>query len=168
MASRTKSAEKSVVDIYLERLQDHLSIETKTIETVLSELPVCACYETLNHQMRQDLDMRRAHAEDIKTLLDRHGQPIPATHETVSSILNTVSSLFHNGEDSDLLKGVLTNISYRSYQVASLDILLLLAGRLGFVSDIVILKRLHTEENISLDLLRKNFPDILTEYLSTI
>jgi len=163
MASRTKS----VVDIYLERLQDHLSIETKTIETVLSELPVCACYETLNHQMRQDLDMRRAHAEDIKTLLDRHGQPTPATHETVSSILNTVSSLFH-GEDSDLLKGVLTNISYRSYQVASLDILLLLAGRLGFVSDIVILKRLHTEENISLDLLRKNFSNILTEYLSTI
>ncbi|GAD10516.1 hypothetical protein GFGA_1c0604 [Gluconobacter frateurii NBRC 103465] len=167
MASRTKSAEKSVVDIYLERLQDHLSIETKTIETVLSELPVCACYETLNHQMRQDLDMRRAHAEDIKTLLDRHGQPTPATHETVSSILNTVSSLFH-GEDSDLLKGVLTNISYRSYQVASLDILLLLAGRLGFVSDIVILKRLHTEEIISLDLLRKNFSNILTEYLSTI
>lgn len=168
MASRTKSAEKSVVDIYLERLQDHLSIETKTIETVLSELPGCARYETLCNQMRQDLSMRRAHAEDIRTLLGRHGHPAPAAHETVSSILNTVSSLFHGGEDNDLIKSILTDISYRSYQIASLDVLILLADRLGFTSDVATLKRLHTEENVSIDLLHTNLPNTLEEYLPNI
>lgn len=166
MASRTKSAEQTALDVYLERLLDHLAIETKTIETVLSELPGCARYENLSVQMKQDLTMRRAHADEIRMLLGRHGHPAPAAHETVSSILNTVSSLLHSGEENSLLKSILTDISYRSYQIASLDILILLANRLGFTSDLSTLDRLRIEENTSIGLIQKNLPKILTEYLS--
>lgn len=168
MASRIKSADKTVLDVYLERLQDHLALETKTIETVLSELPGCARYEVLSAQMKQDLTMRRAHADEIRMLLGRHGHPAPAAHETVSSILNTVSSLLHAGEENNLLKSVLTDISYRSYQIASLDVLILLASRQGFTSDLSTLERLRTEESASTGLIHKILPDILTEYLSNI
>ncbi|MFT9448752.1 DUF892 family protein [Gluconobacter japonicus] len=168
MAGKIKAEKKNALDVYLERLQDHLAIETKTIETVLSELPGCARYENLSVQMKQDLIMRRAHADEIRMLLGRHGHPAPATHETVSSILNTVSSLLHSGEESSLLKSILTDISYRSYQIASLDILILLANRLGFTSDLSILDHLRTEENTSIGLTQKYLPNILTEYLSNI
>ncbi|AFW00734.1 hypothetical protein Gbth_017_035 [Gluconobacter thailandicus F149-1 = NBRC 100600] len=166
MVGRTKSAEKTVLDVYLERLQDHLAIETKTIETVLSELPGCARYESLSAQMKQDLTMRRAHADEIRMLLGRHGHPAPAAHETVSSILNTVSNVLHGGEESSFLKSILTDISYRSYQIASLDILIFLANRLGFASDLSTLERLRTEENTSMALLHASLPDTLAEYLS--
>lgn len=166
MAGRIKIAEKTVLDVYLERLQDHLAIETKTIETVLSELPGCERYETLCHQMRQDLTMRRKHADELRTLLERHGHPAPAAHETVSSILNTVSSLLHGGEESNLLKSILTDTSYRAYQVASLDMLILLAERLGFTGDLTSFQRLREDEIASINQLRQNLPDILTTYLA--
>jgi len=166
MAGRTKSAETTALDIYLKRLQDHLAIETKAIETVLSELPFCERYGSVSAQMEQDLILRRKHVSDITALLSRHGRQTPAAHETVSSILSTVSSLLSTGEESNLLKNVLTDVSYRAHQIASLNMLAILADRLGFSSDLSLLERLRNEETASTDKLQQHLPVIVAQYLA--
>ncbi|MQR98679.1 DUF892 family protein [Gluconobacter aidae] len=163
---RTRTTVRSGPDIYLGALRNHLSIESKAIETTLSELFVCEQYPGLCHRMEEDLAMSRNHAREITTLLSRHGHPAPVPHETVSSILSTVSGLLHGGEDHDVLKNVLAASGYRAHQIASLRSLIVMARQLGFTQDAAVLDCLKDEETASSDALAGLMPEIVSQYLS--
>ncbi|OUI84739.1 hypothetical protein HK22_00675 [Gluconobacter sp. DsW_056] len=163
---RTKTTDKSALDIYLGALRDHLSIESKAIETALSELPVCERYPGLCQRMEQDLAMGRSHAREITILLSRHGHPAPVPHETVSSILSTVSGLLHGGEARDVLKNVLATSGYRAHQITSLQMLIVLARQLGFAQDASALECLKDEETAAAEALAGLMPDIVSQYLA--
>jgi len=163
---RTKTTDRSALDIYLGALRDHLSIESKAIETALSELPVCERYPGLCQRMEQDLAMGRSHAREITILLSRHGHPAPVPHETVSSILSTVSGLLHGGEARDVLKNVLAASGYRAHQITSLQVLIVLARQLGFAQDASALECLKDEETASAEALERLMPDIVSQYLA--
>ncbi|AQS91690.1 hypothetical protein A0U94_12680 [Gluconobacter albidus] len=163
---RTKTTDKSALDIYLGALRDHLSIESKAIETALSELPVCERYPGLSQRMEQDLAMGRSHAREITILLSRHGHPAPVPHETVSSILSTVSGLLHGGEARDVLKNVLATSGYRAHQITSLQMLIVLARQLGFAQDASALECLKDEETAAAEALAGLMPDIVSQYLA--
>nr|WP_301271880.1 DUF892 family protein [Gluconobacter albidus] len=154
------------MDIYLGALRDHLSIESKAIETALSELPVCERYPGLCQRMEQDLAMGRSHAREITILLSRHGHPAPVPHETVSSILSTVSGLLHGGEARDVLKNVLATSGYRAHQITSLQMLIVLARQLGFAQDASALECLKDEETAAAEALAGLMPDIVSQYLA--
>nr|WP_249201454.1 DUF892 family protein [Gluconobacter sphaericus] len=147
-------------------LRDHLSIESKAIETALSELPVCERYPGLCRRMEQDLAMGRSHAREVTTLLSRHGHPAPVPHETVSSILSTVSGLLHGGEEHDVLKNVLAASGYRAHQIASLQVLIVLAQQLGFAQDAAALDCLKDEEIAAAGALEGLMPEIVAQYLA--
>ncbi|MCP1273990.1 ferritin-like domain-containing protein [Gluconobacter albidus] len=163
---RTKTTDRSALDIYLGALRDHLSIESKAIETALSELPVCERYPGLCQRMEQDLAMGRSHAREITILLSRHGHPAPVPHETVSSILSTVSGLLHGGEARDVLKNVLATSGYRAHQITSLQMLIVLARQLGFAQDASALECLKDEETAAAEALAGLMPDIVSQYLA--
>ncbi|MBS1028411.1 DUF892 family protein [Gluconobacter albidus] len=163
---RTKTTDRSALDIYLGALRDHLSIESKAIETALSELPVCERYPGLCRRMEQDLAMGRSHAREITILLSRHGHPAPVPHETVSSILSTVSGLLHGGEARDVLKNVLATSGYRAHQITSLQMLIVLARQLGFAQDASALECLKDEETAAAEALAGLMPDIVSQYLA--
>lgn len=163
---RTKTTDRSALDIYLGALRDHLSIESKAIETALSELPVCEQYPGLCRRMEQDLAMGRSHAREITILLSRHGHPAPVPHETVSSILSTVSGLLHGGEEHDVLKNVLAASGYRAHQIASLQVLIVLARQLGFAQDAAALDCLKDEEIAAAGALEGLMPEIVAQYLA--
>nr|WP_249199933.1 DUF892 family protein [Gluconobacter sp. Dm-62] len=154
------------MDLYLDALRDHLSIESKAIETALCELPVCEQYPELCRRMEQDLAMGRSHAREITTLLSRHGHPAPVPHETVSSILSTVSGLLHGGEEHDVLKNVLAASGYRAHQITSLQVLIVLARQLGFTQDAAALECLKDEEVASTNALEGLMPEIVAQYLA--
>ncbi|WP_197460366.1 DUF892 family protein [Gluconobacter albidus] len=164
--NKIKSSIQFTLDIYLDALRDHLSIESKAIETALSELPVCERYPGLCRRMEQDLAMGRSHAREITILLSRHGHPAPVPHETVSSILNTVSGLLHGGEARDVLKNVLATSGYRAHQITSLQMLIVLARQLGFAQDASALECLKDEETASAEALAGLMPDIVSQYLA--
>ncbi|KXV49026.1 hypothetical protein AD945_05825 [Gluconobacter albidus] len=166
MMNKIKSSIQFTLDIYLDALRDHLSIESKAIETALSELPVCERYPGLCRRMEQDLAMGRSHAREITILLSRHGHPAPVPHETVSSILNTVSGLLHGGEARDVLKNVLATSGYRAHQITSLQMLIVLARQLGFAQDASALECLKDEETASAEALAGLMPDIVSQYLA--
>ncbi|GBR51987.1 DUF892 family protein [Gluconobacter sphaericus] len=163
---RTKTTDRSALDIYLRALRDHLSIESKAIETALSELPVCERYPGLCRRMEQDLAMGRSHAREVTILLSRHGHPAPVPHETVSSILSTVSGLLHGGEEHDVLKNVLAASGYRAHQIASLQVLIVLAQQLGFAQDAAALDCLKDEEIAAAGALEGLTPEIVAQYLA--
>ena len=163
---RTKTAVRSALDIYLDALRDHLSIDSKAIETALSELPGCEQYPGLCRRMEQDLAMSRSHAREITILLSRHGHPAPVPHETVSSILSTVSGLLHGGEEHDVLKNVLAASGYRAHQITSLQVLVVLAQQLGFTQDAAALECLKDEEAASAEALERLLPEIVSQYVA--
>ncbi|MFT9096345.1 MAG: DUF892 family protein [Gluconobacter cerinus] len=163
---RTKTTDRSALDIYLGALRDHLSIESTASETALSELPVCERYPGLCQRMEQDLAMGRSHAREITILLSRHGHPAPVPHETVSSILSTVSGLLHGGEARDVLKNVLATSGYRAHQITSLQMLIVLARQLGFAQDASALECLKDEETAAAEALAGLMPDIVSQYLA--
>lgn len=162
---KSKSAVKTPLDIYLAALCDHLAIETKAMETTLSELPRCKQYLPLCRQMETDLQMSRAHAREITTLLARHGHPAPVPHETVSSILSTVSDLLHHGEEDDVLKNISASAGYGAHQIRSLRILSVMAQRLGLKSDAEALDMLLKEECEAFRAVDTLLPEVVSQYL---
>jgi len=116
--------------------------------------------------MEQDLAMGRSHAREVTILLSRHGHPAPVPHETVSSILSTVSGLLHGGEEHDVLKNVLAASGYRAHQIASLQVLIVLAQQLGFAQDAAALDCLKDEEIAAAGALEGLTPEIVAQYLA--
>ncbi|EHH67672.1 DUF892 family protein [Gluconobacter morbifer] len=168
MGGKAKSTERTALDVYVDCLRGHLAIETRAVENALSDLPACEQQARLSARLEQDLTMGRSHVNEITIILARHGHHPPVPHETVSSVLSTVSSFLHGGDDDDILQRTLKTVGYRAHQLASFETLIRLASRLGFAEDVKILTCLRDEEITSADWLGANLTSIIDDYIDAL
>nr|WP_249198028.1 DUF892 family protein [Gluconobacter wancherniae] len=164
--SRIKLAKKSPFEVYQTRLEEHLSIVSKAVDTMLTELPRAINYPELHSRMNFDLSMARSHLEQIENLVAQRGIAAPFSLETVSSVIDNVSSLLHGGETNDVLTNAMAAAGYKAHQIASFDALIALAAHLGFEADLKTLSSMREEEYSSARWLERNMGAIVKRYLT--